>query len=180
MRTTGPATGTTFAGYQLGAYSLDMLPACLWLLNGRNPTNPLMARQWRNILPGRQSLRRSRKDFPIFIRHFVHHASRNFFLGHGFIQKSFFLSKEKFGIKSEQRSTLDVWSTAVLFLLHSCTLHSEILAYGTPKITIDLHHLFPCNNSPIQPFTPAKFLKLLRVKDVWPPHHPKTHPCLQN
>ena len=52
MRATRPTTRPPLAGYQLRAYSLDMLFSCLRLLDRRNPTNPLIARQWCNILPG--------------------------------------------------------------------------------------------------------------------------------
>lgn len=51
MNTADPATRPTFSFLELTNHSFNMLPSRLILLDGDNPTNPLIARERRNALP---------------------------------------------------------------------------------------------------------------------------------
>ena len=51
VRTAGPATRPAHSLFEFRAYSLDVLPSGFRFLDGDNPADPLIAREWRNILP---------------------------------------------------------------------------------------------------------------------------------
>ena len=51
VRTAWPATRPAHSFFKFRAYPLNVLPSGLRILDGDNPANPLIAREWRNILP---------------------------------------------------------------------------------------------------------------------------------
>ena len=51
MRATGPTTRPALSVYKLFARPLDPVISSPWFLGGQNPANPLITREWCNILP---------------------------------------------------------------------------------------------------------------------------------
>ena len=51
VRTTWPATRPAHSLFKFRAYPLNVLPSGFRFLDGDNPADPLIAREWRNILP---------------------------------------------------------------------------------------------------------------------------------
>jgi len=51
VRTAWPATRPAHSFLEFRAYPLNVLPSGFRFLDGDNPTDPLIAREWRNILP---------------------------------------------------------------------------------------------------------------------------------
>jgi hypothetical protein len=60
MNATDPTTRPALSVYKLRARSLDPTTPRLRFLGGLNPADPLIAREWRNILPccSRRAVRR--------------------------------------------------------------------------------------------------------------------------
>jgi hypothetical protein len=56
MRTARPAAGPPHPIFEFGTHSFDMLPPCLLSLDGDGPAYPLVARERRDVFPGRQNL----------------------------------------------------------------------------------------------------------------------------
>ena len=54
MRAPWPTTGTALSIPQTFATPIDALAPGFHFLGGLDPTDPLVASQWRNVLPGRQ------------------------------------------------------------------------------------------------------------------------------
>ena len=61
MRTTRPAARPPHPFFELRAHPFDMLPPCLIFLDGDGPADPLVARELRDVFPGRQRLRVGRE-----------------------------------------------------------------------------------------------------------------------
>src|SRR5208282_5267697 len=51
VRTAWPATRSAHSFLEFCAYPLNVLPSGFRLLDGDNPADPFIAREWRNILP---------------------------------------------------------------------------------------------------------------------------------
>ncbi len=92
MRATGPTTRPAHSFLKLRAHSLDVLPSGFRLLDGENPADPFIAREWRNILPCRSRRWVRSKDLSQISWHFVYHTSGEMpsgrqvlFFGHTFI-----------------------------------------------------------------------------------------------
>jgi hypothetical protein len=51
VRTAWPATRPAHSFLKFRAYPLNVLPSGFRFLDGENPADPLIAREWRNILP---------------------------------------------------------------------------------------------------------------------------------
>jgi hypothetical protein len=51
VRTAWPATRSAHSFLEFRTYPLNVLPSSFWLLDGDNPADPLIAREWRNVLP---------------------------------------------------------------------------------------------------------------------------------
>ena len=51
VRTAWPATRPAHSFFKFRAYPLNVLPSGFRFLDGDNPADPLIAREWRNILP---------------------------------------------------------------------------------------------------------------------------------
>jgi hypothetical protein len=51
VRTAWPATRPADSFYKFRTYPLNVLPSGFRFLDRDNPTDPLIAREWRNILP---------------------------------------------------------------------------------------------------------------------------------
>ena len=51
-----PTARTAHPLLQLADDPADMLVPLLWSLHGDRPANPFIARKWRDVFPGRQSL----------------------------------------------------------------------------------------------------------------------------
>ena len=61
MRTARPAAWPPHPIFEFRAHPFDMLPPCLIFLDGNGPADPLVAREWRYVFPGRQCLRVGRE-----------------------------------------------------------------------------------------------------------------------
>lgn len=64
MRTAGPAAGAAVALGKFGTTYLNTLDAGLCQFARRHPTNPLIASQWRDVIPSGES-------FLIGLKHFL-------------------------------------------------------------------------------------------------------------
>ena len=84
MRTAWPATRPAHSFLKFRAYPLNVLPSGLRFLDGDNPADPLIAREWRNILPLCPRHRVRTEDFPQIRRNTVYSTRGDCFLGHGF------------------------------------------------------------------------------------------------
>jgi hypothetical protein len=51
VRTAWPAARAAHSFFEFPAYPLNVLPSGFRLLDGDNPADPLIAREWRNLLP---------------------------------------------------------------------------------------------------------------------------------
>ena len=51
VRTAWPATRPTPSFFKFRAYALNVLPSGFGFLDGDNPADPLIPREWRNVLP---------------------------------------------------------------------------------------------------------------------------------
>jgi hypothetical protein len=51
VRTAWPATRSAHSFLKFRAYLLNVLPSGFRFLDGDNPADPLITREWRNILP---------------------------------------------------------------------------------------------------------------------------------
>jgi hypothetical protein len=51
VRAAGPATRAAHSFFQFRAYALDVLPSGFRFFDGDDPADPLIAREWRNVLP---------------------------------------------------------------------------------------------------------------------------------
>jgi hypothetical protein len=84
VRTARPATRSAHSFLKFRAYSLNVLSSRFRFLDGDNPADPLIAREWRNVLPfcpcngiGNENLSQIR-------RYIVYRARRERFPVHGF------------------------------------------------------------------------------------------------
>ncbi len=64
VRTAWPATRPAHSFLEFRAYALNVLPSGFRFLDGEYPADPLIAREWRNILPLCQRHRVRKEDFP--------------------------------------------------------------------------------------------------------------------
>lgn len=71
MRTPGPTTRSTHAAFHFGEGLIDTNISGLGSLAGNNPTNPLIASEWRNILPNFDGGRSFNQSFFQVSWHFV-------------------------------------------------------------------------------------------------------------
>ncbi len=85
MHTPGPATRPAFAFDKFLYHSLNMILPCLYFLNRDNPTNPLIASKWSNILPCIECVFRRSQLISQICWQRMHHTTRNFFFEHGII-----------------------------------------------------------------------------------------------
>lgn len=74
MRAAGPAAGSSFPFEHIGADALDVFLASLGFLHRRRPANPLVARQWCQVIPGIRYLRRRQKRRAHIGRYRVDHS----------------------------------------------------------------------------------------------------------
>ena len=86
MRTPRPAAGATLAFLELTPHALDVTPPRLGLLHGLDPTDPLVARERGDVLPGRKRLRVG-QELLLQVRRYVMDDARgdggfSFGLGH--------------------------------------------------------------------------------------------------
>jgi hypothetical protein len=51
VRTAWPATGPAHSFFEFRAYPFNVLPSGFRFLDGDNPADPLIAREWRDVLP---------------------------------------------------------------------------------------------------------------------------------
>ena len=72
MRTTSPTAGTAHSAFKLGKRLLNANTSRLRFFARCNPTDPLIAREWRYILPHRPRRGRAVKGFSQIHWHFVH------------------------------------------------------------------------------------------------------------
>ena len=84
VRTARPATRPAYSFFKFRAHPLNVLPSGFRFLDGDNPANPLIAREWRNILPFCPRRRIRAENFSQIRRHTVDRASGDHFLGHEF------------------------------------------------------------------------------------------------
>jgi len=82
MRTTGPTARPALSVYKTRARPLYPATPRLCFHRGLNPADPLIAREWRNILPCYSRRWRRNKDFSQIRWHFVCRDGGNSFLGH--------------------------------------------------------------------------------------------------
>jgi len=75
MWTARPAARPPHPFIELRAHPFHMLPPCLVFLDGDGPADPLVARKWRYVFPGRQRLRVSRQRLSQISRKVVYHSS---------------------------------------------------------------------------------------------------------
>lgn len=84
VRTSRPATRPAHSFFKFRAYPLNVLPSGFRFLDGDNPADPLIAREWRNILPFFERRRVRKENFPQIRRHTVYCASGDRFFAHRF------------------------------------------------------------------------------------------------
>ena len=82
MHTPCPATGAAHATFELRESFPDSDIARLRFFAGRDPANPLVARERRNIVPYCPRRRRLNQGLLPIIRHSVHGATREIVFGH--------------------------------------------------------------------------------------------------
>jgi len=85
MRTTGPTARSTRAFHELGAYSLDVRPACFGLLYGSHPANPFITRKRSDVLPGRVRPGRRQYRFSQIRRYCMQSSGRESFSAHSIV-----------------------------------------------------------------------------------------------
>jgi hypothetical protein len=64
MRTAWPAAWPPHPFFEFRADPFDMLPPCLIFLDRDGPADPLVAREWRDVLPSGQCLRVGGERYP--------------------------------------------------------------------------------------------------------------------
>ena len=84
VRTAWPATRPAHSFLKFRAYPLDVLPSSFRFLDRDNPANPLIACQWRNILPFCPCHRVRNENLSQIRWYAVYRARRERFPGHGF------------------------------------------------------------------------------------------------
>ena len=111
VRTAWPATRPPHSFLEFRAHALDVLPSSFRFLDGDDPADPLIAREWRNILPPLPRHRIGNENLPQIWRYAVYRASGDRFPGHGFHSTS---SRNQSGefqdgvrIGSERKGDLD-------------------------------------------------------------------------
>ena len=82
MHTAGPTTGPTHATFELRECLLDTDTPRLRFFAGRDPADPLIACKGRDVFPHRSRRRRLYEGLSQIIRHGMHHAPGDSFLGH--------------------------------------------------------------------------------------------------
>ena len=75
MRTTGPTTGLSFAFSQLRTHSPDMFGPRLRLLDNGDPADPLVALEWRKVIPLREEIHVRHQGLSQVVGNFVHRTS---------------------------------------------------------------------------------------------------------
>ena len=81
MQTPSPTTRPVFSGDQLLKPPLDPVTSGLRFLGGRDPTDPLIARERRNIAPYRSRRRRLNQGLSQIPRHGMYHTTGDFVVG---------------------------------------------------------------------------------------------------
>ena len=89
VRTAWPATRPAHSFLKFRAYPLDVLPSGFRFLDRDNPANPLIACQWRNVLPFCQCHGVRNENLSQIRWYGVYRARRERFLVHGFHSTSF-------------------------------------------------------------------------------------------
>jgi hypothetical protein len=84
VRTAWPATRPAHSFIKFRAYPLNVLPSGFRFLDGDHPADPLIAREWRNILPFCHCHRVRNENLSQIRRYTVYRARGDSFLGHGF------------------------------------------------------------------------------------------------
>jgi hypothetical protein len=84
MRAARPTARPALSVDQLCTRPFDPVIPRLMFFCGLNPTDPLVAREGRNILPCCQRMRVRRQDLSQIRRHVVDHTSGDLFFGHRF------------------------------------------------------------------------------------------------
>ena len=84
VRTAWPAARSAHSFLKFRAYPLDVLPSSFCFLDRDNPANPLIACQWRNILPFCPCHRVRNENLSQIRWYAVYRARRERFPGHGF------------------------------------------------------------------------------------------------
>src|SRR5258708_33278470 len=95
VRTAWPATRPAHSFLKFRAYPLNVLPSGFRFLDGDNPTDPLIAREWRNVLPFCLCHRVGNESLSQIRRYAVYRARGDRFLGHGFHSTSLPNQSEK-------------------------------------------------------------------------------------
>src|ERR1700676_2483501 len=75
MRTARPAARPAHPFFELRAHPFDMLAPCLLFLDGDGPADPLVARERRDVFPGRQRLRVGRERLAEISREVMYDSS---------------------------------------------------------------------------------------------------------
>ena len=88
MRTTRPAARPPHPFFQFRAYPFDMLAPCLVFLHRDGPTDPLVAREWREVFPSRQCLRVGREGVSEISWKVVHDSLGDSIGCHRFISRA--------------------------------------------------------------------------------------------
>ncbi len=82
MRTPCPTTWSALAHFKLVVHHRYPMHSGLRLFGGRYPTNPLVPRKWRNVLPQRSRSRVARDRLSYIRRYRMHRTRENRFLSH--------------------------------------------------------------------------------------------------
>ena len=82
VRTAWPATRPAHSFFQFRAYPLDVLSSGFRFLDGDNPADPLITREWRNVLPFCPSSGIGNESLSQIRRYLVHRARGERFLAH--------------------------------------------------------------------------------------------------
>jgi hypothetical protein len=88
MPTARPAARPPHPFFELRAHSYDMLPPCLILLDGDGPADPLVARQRRDVFPGRQCPQVGRERLSQICRKVMYRSSGDSNRCHGVISQA--------------------------------------------------------------------------------------------
>ena len=83
MRTAWPATRPAHSFLEFRAYPFNVLPSGFRFLDGDNPADPLVAREWRNILPFGPRNGIGNENLSQIWWYIVYRARGDGFLGHG-------------------------------------------------------------------------------------------------
>jgi hypothetical protein len=93
VRAAWPATRPPHSFFKFRAYPLNVLPSGFRFLDGDNPADPLIAREWRNVLPFCPRRRVRNENLSQIRRQTVYRAGGDRFLGHRFHSTPLTISK---------------------------------------------------------------------------------------